>query len=68
MEYAVERRRLNCNPVKLIRWKAPKTAHEVDRRCVVNHTQARRLLNAVRDQTPTSPGPAELRRALSPAR
>jgi hypothetical protein len=34
---------------------APKTAHEVDRRCVVNHAQACRLLNAVRDQTPSGP-------------
>jgi integrase len=31
------------------------TTHEVDRRCVVNHTQARRLLNAVRQQMPSGP-------------
>ncbi len=55
MEYAVERRLLSSNPVKAIKWKAPKTAHEVDRRCVVNHAQARRLLNAVREQTPSGP-------------
>jgi integrase len=53
LEYAVERRLLTSNPVNVIKWKAPKTTHEVDRRCVVNHTQARRLLAAVREQTPS---------------
>ena len=52
--------RLNCglltrNPIKAIKWKAPKTTQEVDRRCVVNHAQARRLLDAVRDQSPSGP-------------
>ena len=55
LEYAVERRLLTRNPVKAIKWKAPKTAHEVDRRCVVNHAQARRLLAAVREQMPSGP-------------
>jgi integrase len=55
LEYAVELRLLNGNPVKAIKWKAPKTTHEVDRRCVVNHAQARRLFSAVREQEPSGP-------------
>lgn len=55
LEYAVELRLLNANPVKAIKWKAPKTTHEVDRRCVVNHVQARRLFSAVSQQTPSGP-------------
>ena len=55
LEYAVERRLLTGNPVKTINWKAPKTAHEIDRRSVVNHAQARRLLDAVRKQAPSGP-------------
>ena len=42
LEYAVELRLLNRNPVKAIKWKAPKTTQEIDRGCVVNHVQARR--------------------------
>ena len=48
LEYAVELRLLNRNPVKAIKWKAPKTTQEIDRGCVVNHVQVRRLLTAVR--------------------
>src|SRR5271166_2161497 len=55
LEYAVELRLLARNPIKVINWKAPKTTSEVDRRSVVNHAQARRLLEAVRDQTPSGP-------------
>jgi len=55
LEYAVELRLLSRNPVKAIKWKAPKTTHEVDRRCVVNHAQARRLLSAVSQQIPSGP-------------
>jgi integrase len=55
LEYAVERRLLSRNPVKAIKWTAPKVSHEVDRRCVVNHTQARRLFGAVREQAPSGP-------------
>ena len=55
LEYAVERRLLSGNPIKAIKWKAPKTTQEVDRRCVVNHAQARRLLDAVREQAPSGP-------------
>lgn len=52
-EYAVELGVLHTNPVKAIKWKAPKTTPEVDRRSVVNHTQARRLLDAVHAQKPS---------------
>ena len=55
LEYAVELRLLNQNPVKAIKWKAPKTTQEIDRGCVVNHVQARRLLTAVRQQMPSGP-------------
>jgi integrase len=55
LEYAVELGLLHRNPIKAIKWKAPKTTHEVDRRCVVNHTQARWLLTAVREQLPSGP-------------
>ena len=53
MEYAVEQRLLATNPVKAIKWKAPRTNHEVDRRSVVNHSQARMLFDAVREQVPS---------------
>ncbi|HEU5026214.1 MAG TPA: tyrosine-type recombinase/integrase [Spirillospora sp.] len=54
-EYAVELNTLARNPVKAIKWKAPKASPEVDRRSVVNHGQARRLLQAVREQQPSGP-------------
>ncbi len=55
LEYAVELRILSTNPIKALKWKAPKTAQEVDRRSVVNPAQARRLLEAVRVQLPSGP-------------
>jgi integrase len=54
-EYAVEIGLLTKNPIKFIKWAAPKTSSAVDRRSVVNPTQARRLLNAVRAQKPSGP-------------
>lgn len=53
--YAVERKLLDVNPIKTIKWRAPKAAHEVDRRVVVNPRQARALLEAVRAQKPSGP-------------
>lgn len=41
LDYAVELKLLDENPVKGIKWRAPKIAHEVDRRVVVNPAQAR---------------------------
>ena len=55
LDYAVERKLLGHNPVKTVKWKPPKAAQEVDRRCVVNPEQARRLLAAVRKQSPSGP-------------
>jgi len=55
LDYAVERKLLGLNPVKTARWKPPKATQDVDRRCVVNHAQARRLLTAVREQSPSGP-------------
>ncbi|MEV4253256.1 tyrosine-type recombinase/integrase [Spirillospora sp. NPDC049652] len=52
-EYAVELGLLESNPVTLVKWKAPKAAGTVDRRSVVNHSQARRLLAAVRARKPS---------------
>jgi integrase len=48
LEYAVELDRLPANPLDRIRWEAPKVADTVDRRVVVNPSQARALLDAVR--------------------
>ena len=55
LDYAVELKLLDTNPVKGIKWRAPKVAHEVDRRVVVNPAQARALLEAVRAQRPSGP-------------
>jgi integrase len=55
LEYAVERKLLGASPVKSVKWKPPKAAQEVDRRCVLNPAQARRLLAAVRGQSPSGP-------------
>ncbi|MFD8562131.1 tyrosine-type recombinase/integrase [Streptosporangium canum] len=53
LDYAVELKLLPENPLKGIKWKAPKTSHEIDRRSVINHTQARALLAAVAAQKPS---------------
>lgn len=55
LDYAVERKLLDRNPGTAVKWRAPKTTQEIDRRSVVNHRQARRLLNAVRQQLPSGP-------------
>jgi hypothetical protein len=55
LEYAVERKLLAVNPITTVKWKAPRTTHEVDRRCVVNHRQARLLLDAVDRRLPSGP-------------
>jgi len=47
LEYAIERGFLDGNPLDRVKWKAPKTTDAVDRRSVVNPTQARSLLKAV---------------------
>ncbi|WP_051451357.1 tyrosine-type recombinase/integrase [Actinospica robiniae] len=47
LEYAVERCHLEANPLDRVKWKAPKTSDSVDRRSVVNPTQARALITSV---------------------
>ncbi|MEV4457337.1 tyrosine-type recombinase/integrase [Microbispora sp. NPDC049633] len=53
LDYAVELQLLTANPMKSLKWKPPQVTYEVDRRSVVNHSQARRLLAAVADQKPS---------------
>lgn len=55
LEYAVELKVLEENPLKHVKWRAPQIAHEVDRQVVVNPAQARALLAAVRVQQPSGP-------------
>lgn len=43
------------NPIRALKWKAPRTSGTVDRRSVVNPRQARALLAAVRAQQPSGP-------------
>ncbi|GAB3402909.1 tyrosine-type recombinase/integrase [Flindersiella endophytica] len=54
-EYAMELKVLPKNPLKDLKWNAPKEAQEVDRRCVVNPGQAEALLEAVGVQRPSGP-------------
>jgi integrase len=53
LDYAVELKLLHTNPIRSLKWKPPKVTYEVDRRSVVNPTQARRLLAAVEAQRPS---------------
>jgi integrase len=58
MEYAIELGLLDTNPIKAVKWRPVSTTttiREVDRRSVVNHQQARALLEAVRVQQPSGP-------------
>jgi integrase len=55
MDYAVERGLLETNPIRVLKWTAPKVSSQVDRRSVVNPRQARALLDAVRAQQPSGP-------------
>lgn len=50
--YAVDLEWLDSHPLDRVKWKSPKVAEAVDRRAVVDHARARRLLAAVRDQGP----------------
>jgi hypothetical protein len=47
LQYAVETEQLPANKLGQIGWRVPKTSETVDRRVVVNPTQARELLTAV---------------------
>ncbi len=55
MDYAVERGLLETNPIRVLKWTAPKVSSQVDRRSVVNPHQARAPLDAVRAQQPSGP-------------
>jgi len=55
MDYAIELGLLDSNPIRALKWTAPKVSSHVDRRCVVNPRQARALLAAVRSQLPSGP-------------
>lgn len=53
MRYAVELKLLPANPIDQIQWRAPKVAESVDRQVVINPSQGRDLLAAVRGIDPT---------------
>jgi integrase len=53
MDYAIELGLLETNPIRALKWTAPKVSTQVDRRSVVNPRQARALLEAVRAQQPS---------------
>ena len=55
VDYAVELGLLDTNPIRMIKWAAPKVSSQVDRRSVVNPRQARTLLEAVRSQQLSGP-------------
>ncbi len=55
MDYAVELGLLETNPIRVLKWTAPRVSSQVDRRSVVNPRQARALLDAVRAQQPSGP-------------
>jgi integrase len=55
MDYARELKILTDNPIRSLKWKAPKVSSAVDRRCVVNPRQGRALLAAICKQQPSGP-------------
>jgi len=55
MDYAIELDLLDSNPIRALKWTAPKVSSHVDWRSVVNPRQARALLAAVREQQPSGP-------------
>ena len=54
LEYAVELEHFDSNPLDKVRWRPGRTTDAVDRRVVVNPSQARALLAAVRDIDPAT--------------
>jgi integrase len=55
MEYAVELKLLEANPIPALKWTPPKATHVIDKRRVANPVQARSLINAVREQRRSGP-------------
>ena len=56
LEYAVELEHFESNPLRKVRWRPSRSSESVDRRVVVNPSQARDLLHAVRDISPAVEG------------
>lgn len=56
LEYAVELEHFESNPLRKVRWRPGRSAESVDRRVVVNPSQARDLLAAVREISPAVEG------------
>jgi integrase len=56
LEYAVELELFEANPLQRIRWKRAQPSDEVDRRVVVNPTQARQLIDVVWGADPAVAG------------
>ena len=56
LQHAVELELIESNPLDRISWKAPAATGAVDRRVVVNPSQARALLAAVRELSPAVEG------------
>ena len=55
VEYAVELKALDRNPIPALKWKAPRSVHVVDRRSVANPDQIRTLLDAVSRRARSGP-------------
>ncbi|MGL5824034.1 MAG: hypothetical protein ACRCYU_04235, partial [Nocardioides sp.] len=55
LDYAVELGLLDTNPIRSLKWKAPRSTNGVDRRVVINPNQARELLAAVQTIRPSGP-------------
>ncbi|WP_017974407.1 tyrosine-type recombinase/integrase [Actinopolyspora halophila] len=55
LDYAVERGLLDRNRLPELKWSPPRNVQALDKRTVVNHQQALRLLEAVRNQGPSGP-------------
>lgn len=55
LDYAVERQVLPRNPLPELKWNPPKSVQAIDRRTVVDHDQACKLLEAVGQQEPSGP-------------
>jgi hypothetical protein len=56
MDYAIERGLLDANPVRMLKWTAPRVSGQVDRRSMVNPGQARACSMLCRPSNPTGHG------------
>lgn len=56
LDYAVALKALPRNPLPELKWNPPKSVQAIDKLTLVNHEQARNLLEAVRHQPPSGPG------------